>query len=224
MHHASLRPALAAAVLICVPALSRAQDADSQGWLQILFNKREANGMRYFGELQQRVGNNWQNPTIAFVRGAVGKQLSPEFSLWLGYAWTPQQFPEWRGEDRYFLQGQWERKYGSWTTIQRTRFELRNIEDTGGSTYRLRHFIRATTPFSAASKHFFALQAEAFYNVERTGGIGPRPGYDQTRLYLGVGTNLSKNVRLEAGYQPVWLQIPSRRRLDTLLVVANFTL
>ncbi len=212
-----------AAVLLALPVLSSAQEADSQGWFQALFHHRDAKGFRYLGELQQRIGNNWQDPTVFLARGAIGKQLSRDFSFWVGYAWTPSQFPTWRSEDRYFLQGQWDRRLGHWSTIQRTRLELRNIEGAGGSTYRLRHFLRAAAPFSSTSDHFVAFQLEAFYNLERTGGTGPRAGYDQTRLYAGVGTNVSKGFRIEAGYQPVWLEIPRRRRLDTLLVVANFT-
>jgi hypothetical protein len=130
--------------------------------------------------------------------------------------------PRWRSEDRYFLQTQWETKSGSWNLINRTRLELRNIDDTGGSTYRLRHFLRGTTPFRTGSASFIALQAEAFYNVFRDGGRGPNAGYDQTRVFAGIGRNLTKDFRIEAGYQPVWLRLPGARRLDTLLVSANY--
>jgi len=209
------------ALSVLAPAANAVQDVDSQGWFQQTFNRKDAKGWRYFGELQQRIGESWERPTIFLARGAIGKQLSPDFSFWLGYAWTPAQFPSWKSEDRYFLQGQWEGKAGSWNTIQRTRLEFRNIAGTFGTTYRLRHFVRGSVPFKSGSPNYVAIQLEAFYNVGSSGGIGPRAGYDQTRFFAGVGTNLSKSFRIEAGYQPVWVEIPRHRRLDTLLVSAN---
>lgn len=207
----------------CTVSFSWAMDdVDSQGWFQQTFNRRDTKGYRYFGELQQRYGENWEVPTIFLARGAIGKQLTEQFSFWLGYAWTPGQFPGWRSEDRFFIQGQWESKAAAWNIIQRTRLEARNIDDTFGTTYRLRHFVRGTTALGSDQRHYFAGQFELFYNLDRTGGIAPRAGYDQTRIFLGIGKNLTKNYRVEIGYQPVWVHIPTNRRLDTLLISANF--
>ncbi|MDX2065122.1 MAG: DUF2490 domain-containing protein [Fimbriimonadaceae bacterium] len=215
--HFALIPILVA----FIPTARALDDIDNQGWFQLTFNRRDAKGYRYFGELQQRIGDNFDRPTIFLGRAAIGKQLTDDFSLWIGYAWTPSQLPRWRSEDRYFLQGQWEGRAGAWNSMHRTRLELRNIDGTGGSTYRLRHFVRGTTPFASGSRNYFAVQGELFYNVARVGGNGPRAGYDQTRFFLGIGTNLTRTFRIEAGYQPVWVEIPRTRRLDTLLVSAN---
>lgn len=208
---------LTAALPSCASA-----DTDHQIWLPFLVNVRFASGWRLFGELQPRIGENDSRLTQFESRLAVGKQLTKDFSLWLGYGWTPSFRPHFNSEDLYYAQALWEERPGAWSFSNRTRLELRQIAGTFGTSVRLRDQIRGSVPFRPKSPWSAVASNELFFVFNDT-PKGPQNGFDQDRLFAGLGYQLSKETRMEFGYQAVFIERPRIRRLDVLQVSLYLT-
>ena len=201
-----------------LPALAAAQvETDAQGWLQLNGFKNIGNGWRIFGEIQPRFGQNFTTTSQLLLRTAIGRDVGNGYSLWLGYAWTPNIEPDFRSEDRYFIQGWSNVKSGKWRVQNRTRLELRQIDGANGESWRGRHLVRGAAPFTKDARFTGIIQNELFWNFNSAPN-GPKAGFDQNRTLAGLGYQLSKATRIEAGYQPILFGSPVTRRFDTLLV------
>lgn len=210
--------------LVLFPALASAKtDVDGQGWLQIAANLRTKSGWRFLAELQPRFGEDFNRPVQFLARGAVGRQVTRNLSLWGGYAWTPQFQPIYRSEDRPFLQSLLEHRVGRTRLVNRTRLEFRGIEGAGAVSVRARHLFRTLTPFSNRAPLSAIVWDEVFWNVSNT-STGPERGFDQNRLFAGLGYQMNKTTRFELGYMVVNQSIARSersRRLDVLNFVIN---
>lgn len=207
-------------------AAAHADESDSQLWTQITFNKRFTSGVRLFAEVQPRLGENFNHWTQLVVRPAVGYQVTPKLSLWLGYGWTPSFFPEFTGENRIFQQALLEDRFHALSLNNRFRLEERFIEHSGGTSVRVRHQIRASHPIRSGSPWSLVGYNELFWNLDST-PRGPQAGFDQDRVYLGTAYNLSKSARVEAGYLAAFVNPPRNRpdrRLDVLMITVNYNL
>jgi hypothetical protein len=220
------------AAALCVLGLlfaalpSRAYDTDSQLWAQFVLNGRYPNGVRFALEAQPRLGDNFQRFSLLLLRPVVGYQVTPKMSLWLGYGWTPSFLPEFNNEHRVFQQMLFEDRYQRVSLINRTRFEQRSIEGAGGTSLRLRHFIRASLPLDSRGRWAAVAFNELFLNLNNTPN-GPQSGFDQNRVYLGGAYNVDKHTRLELGYLASFINPPRNRpdrRFDVLMITVNYNL
>jgi hypothetical protein len=190
-------------------------------------NHRRPDGLRFYGEIQPRFGDNYKEFTQLIVRPAVGYQVGKKTSVWLGYAWTPSYFPADRDESRLFQQLLIEDLSPRFDLINRTRLEERFIGAAGGTSLRLRHQVRAVTPLSRRGRRWTAVASdELFWNLNGTPN-GPTSGFDQNRAFLGASYGLSRQTRLEFGYLRADVNPPRNRpdrRLDVLMVTLNHTI
>lgn len=216
---------LAAAVPLFAPIdTAHAQVTDSQLWAQFNYNAWTSKRVRFLGEVQPRQGDDFRRPSLLIVRTAVGYQVAPKWSVWLGYGWTPAFLPRYTGEHRVFGQLQFEDRFHGIDTIQRTRLEQRYIDRAGASAVRLRHMSRFSRPLEATGRWIGIGFDELFWNLNST-PRGPQAGFDQNRLFLGVGRVLDRHARIEFGYLASFVNPPRQvpdRRLDVLLISLNY--
>ena len=205
------------------PRTAHADETDSQLWTLLTANKRFSNGVRLYGEIQPRVGNHFQDVTQLLIRPAVGYQVNPTVSLWMGYGWTPSISPRYVNEHRIFQQVLVENRYTNFDLTNRTRLEERFISGAGETAYRFRHQIRFYKPLDAQKRWGAVLSDELFIHLNTTPN-GPQAGFDQNRPYIGIARQINKHTRVEAGYQGTTVNPRNRpnRRLDTLLLTANY--
>jgi len=205
---------------------THAQNADSQLWTMLVLNKRYKSGLRLYGEIQPRLGTDYSRTSQLLIRSAVGYQISGNFSAWIGYGWTPSFSPEFNNEDRWFGQLLWEDKIGTYRMINRTRLEIRSISGVGEESIRLRHQTRLSKPLVDKSPWIGIFSNELFWNINNT-ALGPEGGFDQYRVFFGVGYNVNKTVRTELGYQATFLnraRTPDDLRQDILLLTFSIDL
>jgi hypothetical protein len=81
----------------------------------------------------------------------------------------------------------------------RLRLEQRFIEHVNGTAVRLRIYAKATRSL-AKGPWYAALRNEIAFGLNSLQG-GPRDGFDQNRLFVGLGRSLSPGSSIEAGYQ-----------------------
>lgn len=135
-------------------------------------------------------------------RLGLGYQFSPRLSLWAGYGYThtdPQATRVHYGEPRWFQQLLWTERRGNLTFRYRLRLEER-FPDTGNDMgLRLRHQLRLNHPLPGSKKFYGVLWEELFHNLRDT-DYGARTGFDQNRVFAGLGCHWSEILRTEAGY------------------------
>jgi hypothetical protein len=212
------------AVVCLVSAAVSAQEAaapptlehDLQSWTLLTAWGRK-DRFRWYAEAQPRVSLTSGRFERLLLRPAVGLQVTPEVSLWLGYAWTPT-FGPYRDEQRPFQQVLVEQRLaGIVTLINRFRVEERFIADTGGASIRLRHMVRAVVRFGANSPWGLAASEELFVTLNQI-DRGPAPGFDQNRAFLGLNVKVD-TWQFELGYMNVYVERagpPAERMLHTI--------
>jgi hypothetical protein len=143
-----------------------------------------------------RLAMRWQQ---LLLRPAVNVDLTQRVQASFGYAYArsypyggfpdPSAFPE----NRIYEQVSFEHGAGPLSLTHRLRIEQRFIGEDTEWRYqnRFRYLLEADLPLTA--RNYLELSAET---MARTHGRG----FDQERLYAGVGREVARNWRIEAGY------------------------
>ena len=166
-----------------LPAL---EDTDARWWF-------DAN-IRYLGddfELFQTV-----------IRPGIGYQLNDEQSVWLGYAWIGEEIPELRfHENRLWEQWLLTRDWGDVTAVLRSRLEQRWVSLGDQAGWRYRQMVRVQKPVTGNPNLLWVAWDEIFFHLNDT-DWGARTGYNQNRLFIGLGRKPrpSSRRRTEIGY------------------------
>jgi hypothetical protein len=203
-----------------------AADDDSQLWTQFVLNARNKHGLRFFLEAQPRWGNDYSRTAQFILRSAIGYQITKNFSVWLGYGWTPGFIPEFNNEDRWFQQFLLEDRFPGFDMTNRTRLEQRAIGGAGATSVRLRHLLRLSKPIDRGKRWAAVFSNELFWNLNTTPN-GPEEGFDQNRAYFGFAYNTTAKMRVELGYLANFVNPPRarpERRLDVLMLTVNYNL
>ncbi|MEW5740039.1 MAG: DUF2490 domain-containing protein [Myxococcota bacterium] len=156
------------------------------------------------------------------VRPGVGWRFRPDMVAWLGYAWTPQT----QGgaitldEHRVWQQWTWDGpRFESGVRLSlRSRLEQRFANGEVG--LRFRQFVRVQSPFLGGGPVLLAAWDEAFVAFNDTSFQAA--GFDQNRLFLGVGTKVGSVARVEAGYFNNWLSRPGADPFRHVVMVNVF--
>lgn len=198
---AALGATLAFLSLSSLPARAAIQ-LDHEGWFQITGTGPIAGPVRVFLEAQPRIGNNAETNDVdmraLLMRGALGYALTPHWSLWQGYGYTPTFNPD-RDEHRNFQQALYETKLGPFNFQNRTRLEERFLEHADHVSVRARNLIRFTFPLPRSPSWALVAMDEFFFDLN-TVETAPVSGFDQNRFFTGLSRQLTPNVRLEIDY------------------------
>ncbi len=220
------RRGLAAGMLaaLMTPAPAQAQqDGDRHLWLQGVAIVAPGGPWRVHLEAQPRWFEDVTAPFQVLVRSAVGRQVTPRVSLWAGYAWIGKPpGPGFAHEDRAWQQVLVSLPSpGPWQSSLRLRQEQRWQEGWSGASHRTRVFLRTSRPLGSTPWTGIVWN-EAMVTWNGT-GAGPVSGFDQNRLFGGVGRRVSSRVVIEGGYVWFALRQPSGSRSDSHvgLVTAN---
>lgn len=195
-----LRAGLGALLTVAgaVPAFAQA-DGDRHLWLQAVAVVKVDEAWRLHLEAQPRWFEDVSAPFQVLARTAVGRQMTPAVSLWAGHGWIAKPpGPGVKHEQRL-----WEQISASlpaatgWAFLVRWRQEQRWQEGWDGVSHRTRLMGRASHRFRGAWSAI--VWDEAMVTLNPTGS-GPVRGFDQNRLFGGVGRRLSPQVAIEGGY------------------------
>ncbi len=175
---------------------------DNEGWFQITGTGPIAGPLRAFVEVQPRVGKNAATGDVdmraLIVRGALGVEVLPHFTLWAGYGYTPTFNPD-RDEHRIFQQALYDAKLGPFHFSDRVRLEERLLEDAPAASLRLRNQARLAYPLPWMPSFSLVLADEFFFDLY-TVRTAPVSGFDQNRMFSGVSQQLTDHIRLELDY------------------------
>lgn len=206
--------ALAGAAVLAGTGTARAETAyDMQVWAAAFLTARltgrepeATSGLSAWLDLHARRGGGG---VVGIIRPALGYRFSKTASIWAGYGSIGlfDDVPENRGQEhRAFQQALFNLPAGPLAIQIRPRLEERVREGEPDGALRFRLFVRANMAFSG-SPLVLATWDEAFYNLNDA-SWGPRGGFDQNRLFLGIGIKGPAASRLEVGYLNVTVSRP----------------
>lgn len=147
---------------------------------------------------------------IGIVRPALGYRFSKAASAWVGYAAIGlfDDAPDSRAQEhRAWQQGLFNVPLGALTFQIRPRLEERFRDGQPDIAFRARLLVRANVAFGADVPVYLATWTEPFFHLNDA-AWGPRGGFDQNRLFLGIGLKGPAGTRVEVGYLNVTVSRP----------------
>ena len=159
----------------------------------------------------------------SLVRPSVGARVGENGSVWLGYAWirTNRRSGSEFDEHRIWQQLSWRFPLTGARLASRTRLEQRVVRRGGTLAHRVRERVRLDVPLSWGPGLAVILHDEIFLGLNEVNGR-QKSGFDQNRLFAGVGFDLAGagRLRAEVGYLNQYLQPESGRdQLNHILSV-----
>jgi len=133
------------------------------------------------------------------LRPSLDYRVSQRLTATAGYDAHFIRSPSAKIEQRLWQQLLYRLPAGRVNLSGRLRLEQRFIEHINGAAVRLRIYAKATRPLGR-SPWYAALRDEIAFGLNSLQG-GPRDGFDQNRLFVGLGRTLSPGSSIEVGYQ-----------------------
>jgi hypothetical protein len=143
------------------------------------------------------------------VRPGLGYQLTENQTAWLGYAWIGESLPDLSfHENRIWEQWSLTRDRGDVTMQFRSRLEQRFVSLGDDVGWRYRQMVRVQKPIERNPNLLWVAWDEVFFHLNNT-DWGARTGYNQNRLFVGIGrTPPSRSGRrTEIGYLYQQIQV-----------------
>ena len=222
---------LALAFMLMLPTLTQAQDSDFGNWLIYIGSKKLNSKWNMHHEIQYRNYNAIGDLEQLLLRTGIGYNLTENNNnLLLGYGFIASENyvgdsdnKNMVNEHRIFQQFTAKQKLGAIGLTHRYRFEQRFVESDFKA--RLRYFLALKIPLAKAkkveegeeqqpSKFYLSAYNEVFLNTQSS-------VFDRNRVYGGLGYQLNKNVRIEAGYMNQIFEASSRDQFN-LITFVNF--
>ncbi len=208
-------------LLTAAPTITRAvslQD-DAQVWAPAFVNLPSQGRLVGLLELQPRVRGDFRRISTAIVRPWIGWRLAPGAFLHAGYGWIRSDTANVTTEHRAWQQLQ--RTVSptpNWRLTARARLEQRWLQNVPETAWRARVQLRAERVLGSGPRYAVAYN-EGFAHLNSP-ARGPRAGFDQNRIFLGMGRDGSR-AKVEAGYQHVWLRRYGTRDAHIHCIVLN---
>jgi len=140
------------------------------------------------------------------IRLGFGYNFDKENSVMLGYLYQYSQPPYAKtdvNENRAWQQYMNVQDFKETGKLQfRSRFEQRTLEEGEGTALRARQQIKYSYPMD--KMWGFAVSEEVFVNLNSV-SWGPVAGFDQNRFFIGPYMQLNDDVKVEVGYQNVFV-------------------
>lgn len=188
-------------------------------------------GLWILGNLQGEVAPQWSLSLEADVRSFDTFTRTSELIIQPGvffninehWTWTLQYAydarPPTNNEHRILTDGAYHTDIRNFVLGTRLRFTVRFVDNVG-TVLRLRHLLSMAWSISETPAYLTASN-EIFFNLNDQ-GEGPPLGFEEDRLFAGVGYHFGRHLRAEMGY--MWR--PSRSRgqptLSSHIIAVNF--
>jgi hypothetical protein len=205
-----------AALLVVTPTVARGQIQDTGLWLggfaQGPFQRTalEDTDMRWWFDGNIRYFGDDFELFQTVIRPGIGYQLDDEQSVWLGYAWIGEDIPDLQfHENRMWEQWQLTQDWGDVRALFRSRLEQRWVSLGTQAGWRYRQMVRFQKPVASNPNLLWVAWDEVFFHLNDT-DWGARTGYNQNRLFIGLGRipQRSSRRRVEIGYLYQQINVP----------------
>lgn len=206
-------------IVLMLPLFSQGQDSNFGNWLIYIGNKKLNQKWNIHNEVQYRNYNAIGDLEQLLLRIGLGFTFNEnKNNLLFGYGYILSE--NYIGntdekvvinEHRIFQQFTSNQKIGSVKLGHRYRFEQRFVE--GDFKMRFRYFLSLNIPLSKENNtYYLSAYNEIFLNTKTA-------IFDRNRVYAGLGYNLNKGIRIEAGYMNQFFETTSRDQFNIITFV-----
>lgn len=171
-------------------------------WTPIFFNAPIRGRWWGYFEANPRINENVSKFDQLLIRPALGYRFSRNGYIYNGFCWASNyNLPKvsMGNEYRIFQQAVFKNELGKLTLNNRTRLEERLFDYINGCSVRARHYIRGAYPIGRTNWYLVGSE-ELFVNLNSL-RTDLKAGFEQNRLYGGLGRNINKHTSVEIGYQ-----------------------
>lgn len=215
---------IALVFMLMLPVFSQAQDSNFGNWLIYIGSKKLNQKWNLHHEIQHRNYNAVGDLEQLLLRTGLGYTFNEgKNNVLLGYGYILSENYIGNTDDkmsvnehRIFQQFISKQKVGNVSLSHRYRFEQRFVESD--FKMRFRYFLALKVPFKNKekenSKLYLSAYNEIFLNTKSS-------IFDRNRVYVGLGYNLSKHIRIEAGYMNQFFETGGRDQFN-LITFVNF--
>lgn len=198
-----------------------ATEEDTQQWTTLTVERRVDDRFTVSLASRVRFDDDISRAKDLLFRPAVEVEILPPVSLGLGYDYIYSYGSNSSTEHRIWEQASVELDPGHLSISNRLRFEQRFIENVDGVVVRARYRLRLEHPLSDPAWKVIASD-EVFANLNNQ-GAGPVSGFEQNRLFGGVGRTFWDRMWIEAGYQLGYSEERSQQDQITHSLLVNVT-
>jgi len=197
-----------------------AQESDLGNWLIYIGNKKINKKWSIHNEIQYRNYAFSGDLEQLLLRTGVGYNITNTTNFLVGYGFIKSEnysnnsTKETVNEHRLFQQLTTKQQIGIVKISHRYRFEQRFVESD--FKMRLRYFLSMQIPLTKKINKGMYLSAYNEIFINTTNQL-----FDRNRIYSGLGYQLNKNIRLEAGYMNQLFLNGSRDQLNFISFI-NF--
>jgi hypothetical protein len=179
-------------------ATAYSADDDTQEWTTATIKNDIDDRWTLSLESRVRFDDDVSRAKDLLVGPAVELHLSETFSLGAGYDYVYSFVTDKTSENRIWEQANLKFARAGLTVENRLRVEQRFLDDVSGAVVRLRYRLRLAHPLGLLDWNAIAWD-EVFVNLNSQPGHAS--GFEQNRLFGGVGIPLLNDLLLETGYQ-----------------------
>ena len=205
-------------IMLTLPYAINAQSSNFGNWLVYNGNKIINAKWNLHNEIQYRNYNALGDLEQLLIRTGLGYTFNEKKSnvlLGYGYILSKNYIQNTNettdiNEHRIFQQFISRQQIGIVKINHRYRFEQRFIEND--FKMRFRYFLGIKVPFTKSKHYYVATYNEIFLNTQSN-------VFDRNRLYGGIGCQINKNIKLEAGYMNQFFETTSRDQLNLITFV-----
>ena len=221
----------AASLLIAAPA-SLADPAHDEGlWLMIAaqgsFDEEdpEPSRLRWWFDGHARFFEDANGYGQSIVRPGMGYAIGKRSTLWAGYGWIRTSPANGQDVDEHRIWQQWTTSIAisSANLSWRSRLEQRFVEGGDDVGWRFRQFIKVSQPIAFQSRLRLVAYDEVFIALNNA-DWGARSGFDQNRLFAGLGWQFHEGRNVEVGYLNQFVQRSGQEDLMNHILSLNLLL
>ncbi len=211
----------AVGLTILIPQPAAGTENDWQQWSTLTFKHQFTPEIGASLGLRMRFDDDISRAKDLTIRPAIVVKGADGMNLGVGYDHIEALPHGATNEDRAWQSIDYEFQMIGIPLGHRFRVEERFIEDVSGVVVRARYRLRLKHDLTD-SPWYIEGSDEVFMNLNKQDG-GPESGFDQNRIFLGMGRDLSPRVGLKFGYQSAYKDRSGEDRIDHTLIL-NFTI